>query len=260
MLIGYLSYLDFDSFLQENNGLKGYIDKDKYDDTLLNFLFEQFPGLQKDYRLQEIEDKNWNEEWEKNYKPAVINNQCYIRAEFHPPDRQYEYEIVITPKMSFGTGHHPTTQLMVNFLLDMDLTYMKVLDAGCGTGILSILASLKGAEQIYAYDSDEWAVRNAEENARVNKCQHIEIHQGTIKNLSIPSDFDVVMANINKNILINELPDYSQKLKAGGILLLSGVYETDGCDIGEACAANNLVYQEQKAMDNWLVLKYKKGK
>jgi len=171
--------------------------------------------------------ENWNELWEKNVSPVVVDGQCLIRASFHPKEPRYPYEIVITPKMSFGTGHHPTTYLMLKNQLSMNHQDKRVMDAGCGTAILSIMASKRGAREVEAFDIDEWSLTNGRENAALNHCDNINIRQGTIKEFTWPSPFDIILANINRNILLAEMSLYAQNLVPAGVLLLSGFYVRD---------------------------------
>src|SRR5690606_20374736 len=193
------------------------------------------------FSFDKIEKQNWNEEWEKNYEPIIVDDKCLIRASFHNLDKKYPYEIIITPKMSFGTGHHQTTYLMIKSQLDIDHEGKRVLDAGCGTAILSIMASKRGAKEVEAFDIDEWSITNGNENCEVNSCTNIRLQQGTITEVEIHGEFDVVLANINKNVLLDEIKIYQQYLNKDGLLLLSGFFTTDIDDLKTEPSKYNLI-------------------
>ncbi|HKL38866.1 MAG TPA: 50S ribosomal protein L11 methyltransferase [Bacteroidales bacterium] len=258
ILVAQLSELGYQSFMETATGLKAYIPEDEFDFARVQELpvHYMFPG-KIDWQHKTIPNQNWNSIWEKNFKPVVIDDQCRIRAPFHTPEKMYPYDIVIEPKMSFGTGHHPTTSLMIRWLLETDLQNKQVLDMGSGTGILSILASAKGAQKILAIDHEEWAYQNALENVKQNKCKNVQVIQGTINSLQ-QEQFDVILANINLNILLQDTPDYAKRLKSGGILVVSGIYQEDMSRIIELAGYNQLQYQQYKEEDHWVAVAFKK--
>lgn len=222
----------FDTFMETEKGFEAYAEQDNYDKQKLHEVKDKYGQFTPVVFYQDkIEKKNWNEEWEKNYEPIIVDDKCMIRAGFHQPEKKYPYEIIITPKMSFGTGHHQTTYLMVKNQMDMDHKNKTVMDAGCGTAILSVMASKLGAMKVEAFDIDEWSVINGKENAEVNGCSNIHIRQGKISDLTFDDTFDIILANINKNILLVEMAQYAAHLKPGGLLLLSGFYEKDIPDL-----------------------------
>ncbi|MDV7391686.1 50S ribosomal protein L11 methyltransferase, partial [Arthrospira platensis SPKY1] len=199
---------------------------------------------------------NWNETWEKNFEPIRIDERCRIRAPFHDYEN-VEIDIIIEPKMSFGTGHHETTHLMSSFLLDMDLQNKKTLDMGCGTSILAILAAKKGAMPVDAIDIDPWCVENSMENIERNDCSLIRVLEGVAEN--IPArDYDVIIANINRNILLEDMERYANAMKAGGVLLLSGFYEHDIEDISKKCVDLGFNFLEKRLRNQWASLKFEK--
>ncbi len=207
------------------------------------------------YDFHEMPNINWNEEWEKNFEPINVDDKVYIRAEFHDPNPEL-HEIVITPKMSFGTGHHPTTHLMVQQMFQMDFHDKTVLDMGCGTSVLAIYAKQKGAKRVVAIDIDEWSVENSIENAERNKVE-LEISQGTADNLG-HENYDIILANINRNILISDIPTYVSVLNEGGQLLLSGLCFFDVDDIMEVCTEQNLKLVNKQQREEWCSLLLKK--
>jgi ribosomal protein L11 methyltransferase len=214
--------------------------------------YEAFAPLT--FSFDKIEKQNWNEEWEKNYQPINVENQCLIRAEFHKPDRSYPYEVVITPKMSFGTGHHQTTYLMVKNQVATDHKGKRVMDAGCGTAILSIMACKLGATVVEAFDIDEWSVINGNENIGINGCNNIHLQQGKIDEVKLTGRFDIILANINKNVLMAEMKTYSSYLDAGGLLLLSGFYTHDIPDLLNTCSQYSLAEVRRDERETWACL------
>ncbi len=205
-----------------------------------------------------IKSRNWNEIWEKNYfEPLVISNKCLIRAPFHKDYPQCEYEIIIEPNMAFGTGNHETTSMMVEVILGLDLEGKSVLDMGCGTGILSIMASLKGAKNITAIDIDEWSFNGTTENAELNNIQNIEPLLGDASSLGNKS-FDVIFANIHKNVLINDIPSYNSVLNTGGTLIMSGFYKEDMADIKAKAESMGLEDAGFKTKNNWVAYSFLK--
>ena len=255
ILIAKLSVIEFDSFEENESGVKSYILQD-YDDE--EFVKEVIEGLSEPvitYEKNVMEQVNWNSEWEKNFEPIEVDNRCFIRAEFHDRKPEIPFDIIIQPKMSFGTGHHATTYLMVDFILDNDFEGKDVLDMGTGTGILAILAKMKGAARVDGIDIDEWSYENAVENAERNKTE-ITFFKGGAE--TIPDyKYDVIVANINKNILIEDLPFYTAALKEKGTLFLSGLYNFDEQDIVAAARDNGLNFVEKRERNEWIALKFK---
>ncbi len=259
ILMAEIAETGFDTFMENEKGFEAYAEQNKYDKQKLQEVKDKYGQFTPIVFYQDkIEKKNWNQEWEKNYEPIIVDEKCIIRAEFHKPEKQYPYEVIITPKMSFGTGHHQTTYLMVKNQMDMDHRNKTVMDAGCGTAILSVMASKLGAKQVEAFDIDEWSVINGQENIEVNKCSNIIIRQGKISDLTFADNFDIILANINKNILLVEMAQYAAYLNPGGLLLLSGFYEKD---IPELMAeAQRYSFQKVRSdeRENWAALLLKK--
>jgi len=255
ILIAELGYAGFESFVETEEGITAYIQKEEWNAAILeNIQILNSAEFQIDYTFEEIEQVNWNEEWEKNFKPIVVDNICTVRAPFHETPNT-KYDIVIEPKMSFGTGHHETTHMMIQHILNNELTNKSVLDMGCGTGILAILANLKGAEPIDAIDIDNWCYTNSLENVARNKCEHISVYQGDASLLK-GKTYDVILANINRNILLSDISKYVGCLQKKGILFLSGFYENDIPIIEAACNTNGLKLEDKLQRNNWVSLKF----
>lgn len=207
------------------------------------------------YQINAVEQQDWNAVWESNYTPVLIADRCYIRAPFHEQMPGVEYEILIEPKMSFGTAHHETTSQMIEFLLDEDLKGKSVLDMGAGTGVLAILAYKRGAKPVTAIDNDEWAYNNNVENTGRNGCENMEVVLGDASALK-DRHFDVIIANINRNILVNDMPSYAEALNPGGVIFFSGFYETNDLDIIRQRAAEfGIHYQSHKVKNNWCAMR-----
>jgi ribosomal protein L11 methyltransferase len=206
------------------------------------------------YEVEVIEQVNWNEAWEKNFNPIDVDGLCHVRAPFHPKTSA-TYDIIIEPKMSFGTGHHETTHMMIQHLLLDDLTNKSALDMGCGTAILAILAEMRGAKPIDAIDIDEWCYENSVENINRNNCEHIKVYQGDASMLK-DQRYDVIIANINRNILLNDLKWYNNCLNVNGIVYLSGFYEADVAIINETCETIGLKLERKFERNQWVSLKY----
>lgn len=256
ILMAELIEIGFDSFTEENDGILAYIQKDLFsEEQLENVGILHREDIEISFTYQEMPNINWNEEWEKNFSPINVEDKVLIRAEFHDPDPTM-HEIVIQPKMSFGTGHHPTTHLMIQQMLEMDFEGKKVLDMGCGTSVLAIFAKQKGAAEVTAIDIDEWSVENSIENAQRNGVD-LKISQGTAENLGNEM-FDIILANINRNILISDIPDYVSVLNNGGKLLLSGLCFFDVNDILEVCTSQGLILENQQQREEWISLLLKK--
>ncbi|MFZ4724402.1 MAG: 50S ribosomal protein L11 methyltransferase [Paludibacter sp.] len=251
-----LGEIGFDSFVPNENGIDAFIlaklfDESKLRDLLSDFSFE----VSIDYRITEIESKNWNEEWEKHYfEPIVIGNDCVIHSSFHKDVPNAKYDIVIDPKMAFGTGHHETTSLVIAELLKMELEGKSLLDMGCGTAVLAILAAMRGAKDIVAIDIDTWCTDNSIENIAVNKINGIDVQLGGAELLT-GLHFDIVLANINRNILLADMEQYSACLTVGGELFMSGFYVEDIPLIEAEANRNGLKLVDYKEKNNWAVVK-----
>jgi ribosomal protein L11 methyltransferase len=249
ILIAELSQLGFDTFMETETGLEAFAEQEDYNREETESVLKRYNAT--NFGFDKIEKKNWNEEWEKSYEPIDVDDQCLIRAEFHRPEKQFPYEIIITPKMSFGTGHHQTTYLMIRSQLKMDHKNKRVMDAGCGTAILSIMACKLGAKEVEAFDIDEWSVVNGNENTSLNNCTNINIQQGTIEQVNLTGKFEIILANINKNVLLNEIKIYSSFLEKGGQLLLSGFYTKDIPDLIRESASHNLMEVFRDERETW---------
>lgn len=256
VLVAQLSAAGYEGFEERTGQLIAYIPEADFDQTVLEALLQP---LDLQYTREEIQPVNWNALWESNFEPVLVGSFCGIRAGFHPPFQQrLQHEIVITPKMSFGTGHHATTFSMIQLMQPLSLTGKKVFDFGTGTGILAILAKKMGAAQTDAIDIDDWAVENSKENAVENKAADIRIWQAdSLQN--IPGPYDILLANINRNILLQYMADMRRLLVPGGLLLLSGIMTQDEPAILESAALQGLQRQQQVEKDNWLAMKFIAG-
>ena len=257
ILMAELAEVGFDSFVDTPTGIKAYIPKDSWNEQILQDIYLlSNPEFTISYQITEIEQVNWNEEWEKNFSPIVVEDLCTVRANFHPVPNT-RYDIVITPKMSFGTGHHETTYMMLQQLLPLSLEGTKVLDMGCGTGILAIMAALRGARDITAIDIDPWCVENATENVQQNNCSFITIKEGDVS-LIAGEQYNLILANINRNILLSDIPAYTQALLPQGLLLVSGFYEEDLPAIKEKCQEVGLTYLSHIERNHWVSAKFQR--
>ena len=255
ILVAELGQVGFESFTEQEDGLVAYIQKPEWNETLLKEVqILNSKEVRFTYNTEEIEQVNWNEEWEKNFEPIVVGNEVSIRAPFHESPN-LKYDIVIEPKMSFGTGHHETTYLMIRHLMDSDLTGKKVLDMGCGTGILAIFAEMKGAAAVDAIDIDPWCYENSLENVERNQCQKINVFEGEASMLKAGA-YDVIIANINRNILLTDMEVYARSLKPNGLIYLSGFYTEDIPQIREAAQKNGLNFVSELERNNWVALKF----
>jgi len=258
ILIAQLSELGFESFVNTDDGVQAYIPASLFDEKqLINLsVLNDKQSFNITYSIKQIPAQNWNALWESNFEPVVIANRCYVRAPFHPSNTNYEFELIIEPKMSFGTAHHETTSLVIQLMLEMDIKNKTLLDMGCGTGILAILAYKKGATNIVAIDNDEWAFENTKENIERNNSV-IETLLGDAK-LIENLKFDIVLANINRNILLNDISIYSKSINEKGTLIMSGFYEADLPIIKETSKLNGLVYQKHLVNNNWVAVYFTK--
>lgn len=258
ILLAELGEIGFDIFEDSDTGLIAYCQTDLFDLVVFKDLLSRYQFLGPiQYEIQEIEKQNWNAVWETNYDPIRIADLVFIRANFHPSEPGYQIEIVINPKMSFGTGHHETTFQMSQALFDLNLTGKSVLDAGTGTGILAFVAKKLGASFVRGFDIDEWSVENSIENASLNACEEVEFGKGTILDESARM-YDVLLANINRNILLDEMDEYAGRIVSGGDLLLSGFYTEDIPMLVERAEALGLNYVSQSEKNRWACLRFKK--
>jgi len=255
ILVAELGEKPFESFIETENGVNAYIQKALWTEDVLEDIFIlNSPEFTVSYTIEEIEQVNWNEEWEKNFSPIDVDGICHVRAPFHEKT-DAQYDIVIEPKMSFGTGHHETTHMMIQHILENDFEGKKTLDMGCGTAILAILAEMKGAQPTDAIDIDNWCYLNSIENAERNNCKHISVYEGDASLLE-GKKYDIIIANINRNILLNDMQQYVDCLNENGTLFLSGFYEEDIPAIDASCTEKGLTYVKKHQRNNWVALKY----
>lgn len=251
-LMALLGQLGFESFVEEDDSLLAYIQSSQFNPEIFGNIanWPENIDLQK-FSWKVIPEQNWNAVWEENFQPVTIAGRCHIRAPFHPVMGNMEYEIIIEPKMSFGTAHHETTALMIEYLLETELKGKKILDMGCGTGVLAILAALKGAKDITAIDIDEWAYKNTIENIQRNNTDFINVYHGDASLLK-DQKFNIIIANINRNILLEDMLVYSKCLEDNGLLLLSGFYNEDLNVITKSAATEGLKYASHNEQNRWI--------
>lgn len=251
ILIAQLSSLNYEAFEEDADELKAFIEKELYN---VEWLKEALLEHELDFSVKLLAVTNWNEEWEKNFQPVIVDDFCAIRANFHKPIENVEHEIVITPKMSFGTGHHATTFMMVKQMRGVDFQGKYVFDFGTGTGILAILADKLGAAEVFAIDNDDWSMLNAAENVAANECNHVELQN--MGNIPQTKSFDIVLANINKLVIEQTLPQMKAQLNRKGKILLSGLLEKDFADVHEIASQQGLNLNKQLASSGWIALLY----
>lgn len=248
----------YDSFEEKKDGLKAYVPTDNFDEQFLSDTIDDLksmdPDLRVEYTVTDLADKDYNEEWERQHQPVLVDGFCWVRAPFHPHRDDVKYEIEIEPKMSFGTAHHATTYLMLSLLEQQNVQGMRVLDMGSGTGVLAILAAKKGAAYVEAIDVDEWAYRNAQENFERNGVS-VNALLGDASLLSADKHFDLVLANINRNILLKDMESYAAVLNPGGTLMLSGFYEHDVQSLQDKAETLGLRLVQQRSRNEWTALK-----
>jgi ribosomal protein L11 methyltransferase len=259
ILIAELGDLHYDSFEEMEEELHAYVKESLFDRPALTSVLVRY-GISGDFKVEIVDNINWNEQWEKNFDPVFIPGEVQIRATFHPPQPEYKYDIVINPKMSFGTGHHETTYLIVTEQLHIDHTAKAVLDVGTGTGILAIMAHKLGASSITATDVDDWCIENCRENFGMNGLAKFDILQGTIDKLTLPGNYDIIFANINKNVLMDEMVFYHKLLSDKGLLVLSGFYDHDAEDIIQQARALQLGVKTRNSKNRWTMITLNKEK
>ncbi len=249
----------FESFEDTDDGVLAYVQSENFSEESFKEMFILSNDLcEIKYEQNKVIPKNWNSEWEKNFSPINVDNRCVIRAPFHEKTNA-DYEIIIEPKMSFGTGHHQTTHMMVEYILDIDVKGKSVMDMGCGTGILAILAAMKGAVNVDAIDIDEWAFENTVENAERNNVGFVKGAKGDASLLGGDENYDLFIANINRNILINDMPKYAKSMRVGGELLLSGFYESDIEQLVSETTKLGFELKEKRDRDSWAALRLVKN-
>ncbi|WP_296312290.1 50S ribosomal protein L11 methyltransferase [Winogradskyella sp. UBA3174] len=255
ILIAELGYAGFESFVENPEGATAYIQKEEWNASILDNI--QILGSDEfkiTYKFNEIEQTNWNEEWEKNFKPIIVDELVTVRAPFHEQPKT-KYDLIIEPKMSFGTGHHETTHMMIQHILKNDFKGKSVLDMGCGTGVLAILAEKVGATQLDAIDIDNWCYLNSIENVERNNCKNISVFEGDVSLLQ-NQKYNTIIANINRNILLQDIPTYAKHLTKKGSLFLSGFYDDDLKLIKENCSENGLVFKDKILRNKWVAAKF----
>lgn len=255
ILIAQLGEVGFDSFVENEEGVLAYILKDSWNkDILSEIQILENSNFNITHQFKEIEQQNWNAEWENNFEQIVVGDVCTVRAPFHAKPTT-QFDIIIEPKMSFGTGHHETTHMMLQHIIDHDFTGKSVLDMGSGTGVLAILTAMKNAASVDAIDIDNWCYLNAIENKERNNCNQIHVYEGDVRLLK-DKKYDIIIANINRNILLADIPAYANCLRAGGILFLSGFYVEDIPSITKKCIEAGLTFEKNLEKNNWVAVKY----
>ena len=262
ILMAELAEAGFESFVETDEGLQAYIPEEDFKETVLQDIIARYSEMTAiASSWKSLERKNWNEEWERSYEPIEVGNQIRIRAVFHEPDPSFTYDLLIQPKMSFGTGHHETTWLVMNEQLNLPHAGLSIMDVGCGTGILAILASKLGAENLLGFDIDEWAVENTAENFAMNGLgEEAIVFKGTINEVPAEKQFGGILANINRNILLEEIPKYVKHLLPGGWLVTSGFYEMDQADIERCASDTGLKKLRSNTRNQWATVVFEKEK
>lgn len=257
IIMAQLAEVEYESFMESEDGLLAYVQVDNFNEPLLAKMVSSIqPQLR--YSFKTIQERNWNAVWESNYDPVTIKDQVYIRAPFHETNPAIKYEILVDPKMSFGTAHHETTSLMIELLIGEEMNEKKVLDMGCGTGILAILSEMMGAAEIDAIDNDEWAYNNSLENVEKNNCKKINVQLGDVSAMKTVG-YEYILANINRNVLLKDIAMYATHIVKNGILLLSGFYTEDLDMIVSSANDNNLSLDFNLVKNNWVAAKFVKN-
>jgi len=251
ILIAQLADAGYEGFEEKDTSLDAFIKSKSFDKVIVNEISFKY---QTPYTKEKIAETNWNHVWESNFEPVIVNDYVAIRADFHKPIANTKFEIVITPKMSFGTGHHATTYMMIELMKEIDFNERSVLDFGTGTGILAILAERSGAKNIIAIDNDDWSIANAEENFKKNNCDKIILRKAS--NTVSEIKFDIILANINKNVILQNLVLLAEQLNKGGQILLSGLLEDDKGEILSIATDLHLNLKKELIRNNWMALKF----
>ncbi|OFY85635.1 MAG: ribosomal protein L11 methyltransferase [Bacteroidetes bacterium RIFCSPLOWO2_12_FULL_35_15] len=256
VLIAQLSELDFESFFESETGFSAYIQENKFNEGKVKKLFLANSDLFKiEYSSKIIQQQNWNKVWESSFQPITVEGKCFIRAPFHEAPKGFLYDVIIEPKMSFGTGHHNTTQLMIQKLMLLNVKKKSLLDMGCGTGVLAIVASMMGAKPITAVDTDEWSYENTIENLQRNNINNVLVHKGDARILD-GKIFHTILANINKNVLLMDMKKYVESLEINGNLILSGFFETDVHELSAKAQEFGLKLEGKAVNDQWTMLHF----
>ncbi len=258
ILIAELLDLGYESFQETETSLLAYLPEDDFQEGPLSSLSSLIAKPESFfYEIRKIPDQNWNQLWEKSFNPIEIAGKCRVRGTFHEASPEFLYEIVIDPKMAFGTGHHATTEMMLQYQLELEHAGKRVLDLGCGTAILSIMAEMRGAAKILGVEIETPALENAHENLKINNCHNVNLQAGTVRDVSPEWEYDIILANINRNVLLDEMPEYVQRLSINGLLLLSGFYENDRELIEHAARDHKLTLIEEKKQLEWMALLFR---
>lgn len=256
VILSDLAVVGFESFVETNSGLNGYIPVNDFSDDMLLILGNYTTHILS-YEVRTIADENWNAKWEENFDPVFVENKLAIVAPFHKESYSQEMIVKIQPQMSFGTGHHQTTWLASRKMFNLNIEGKRLLDMGTGTGVLAIVAEKLGASHVYAPDIDQWSYNNAIENVALNDCSKIEVALGGDELLG-ENDFDIIIANINKNILIAHFPVYAKAINSGGTMLNSGFFTTDKDDLIEEAEKHGFIFESIESKDEWALLEFKK--
>ena len=260
ILIAELAELPFDTFEENEGGFTAFTEANSMDDVSFDAIIDRYREVAKiKVKKSSVEKENWNQQWESNYEPIVVEGKCLVRAGFHQAQSQYPYEIIINPKMSFGTGHHETTYLMLAEQLELEHKGRRVLDAGCGTGILSIMAGKLGSNYVVALENDKWVIDNVKENLKINN-QKADVRLCTMAELEISTPFDIVLANINKNVLLDNMEYFAGSMTIDGHLLLSGFYHNDLKEIKKKAEISELTLINSAEKNDWAMAHFKKTK
>ncbi|MCB9202954.1 MAG: 50S ribosomal protein L11 methyltransferase [Flavobacteriales bacterium] len=257
ILIAQLSEFEFDTFIEHQDGFSAFITSDKSDEEVIKNHLNNLPKeVEATFETIELEDVNWNQEWESNFEPILVEDTVYLHADFHEKREEIPYQINIQPKMSFGTGHHETTYLMLKMMISVDFKDKSVLDMGCGTSVLAMFAKMKEASEVVAIDIDRWSYENSLENKERNQLEFEVIH-GDANEIK-DRKFDVILANINKNILLADMQKYTEALNSNGILMMSGIYEFDFDDVCDCAESYNLTFTTKESKNNWIAVQFEK--